>query len=227
MVAIDAVLKACAWDFLKGRGPVGLASWPIRLGYVENGTGFGFDQSRLLARCGVVADDGFIVCTLAVFLALAFLIFRWNRIRAPAWIKILLAVVAYFIVGSIALAFHDAVRLTLLPYLRGLLRVLGPLAVALALYGVTTKPYNAAMSAVLLAGTIGNCASLLLPPFAAIDFFGIYRPSLGFFIYANTADAYLAAALAMLVARPIMLLVRQAVRRRRESAPGPILKSRE
>lgn len=218
MVAADAALKAGAWAFLRPRpawgSAFGSALGPFRLGYVENASGFGFGQSRLLERYGVSLDDGFIVCTLAIFVGLALLVLFWKRIRGPAWIKAGLAVVAYFALASTALGVHELLRLSLSDYARRLLRALGPLAVALSLYLVASKPYTASAATIFLAGTIGNCASLLLPPFAVIDYLGLYRPRLGFFVYADAADLYIAAALAMLAALPFVLLARAAARRR-------------
>ena len=214
LVGADAALKACAWAFLRARPLPGAYAGPFRLGYVENSTGFGFDQSRLLARYGVTTDDGFIVCTLSVFLLLSVFVLLWKKISSPAWLKACLAVVVYFALAAAALSFHDAVRISLSPYSRSLLRALGPCAVAASLYLVASRPYYVALTAVFLAGTIGNCASLLLPPFAVIDYLGIYRPSLGFYVYADAADLYLAAALAALAARPFVLFVRAARRRK-------------
>jgi lipoprotein signal peptidase len=202
LATIDASLKAVAWVFLRHLSQPSTGSSLIRLGYVENGSGFGFDQTRLLGRYGVATDDAFVVCTLAVFLVLALVTFLWHRIEARAWIKTAAAVVVYFAAAVVALSLHDAMNLSLSPYFRGILRALGPMAVALVLYGTVATPYSAAMSLLLLAGTVGNCASLILPPFAVIDYFGIYRPSIHAYIYANAADAYLFAAMLLIALFP-------------------------
>ncbi|MGA2545295.1 MAG: hypothetical protein ABSF43_02010 [Rectinemataceae bacterium] len=202
LVTIDAFLKAFAWFFLRRLGPSPTGSSLIRLGYVENGSGFGFDQTRLLGLNGVATDDAFVVCTLVVFLLLALVIFLWHRIEARAWVKTAVAVAVYFAAAAVALSLHDTMNLFLSPYFRGILRALGPMAVALVLYGTVVKPYSAAMSLLLLAGTVGNCASLILPPFSVIDYFGIYRPSIHTYIYANAADAYLFSAMLLIALFP-------------------------
>jgi lipoprotein signal peptidase len=211
LVILDALLKACAWLFLRGRDIPVRYSGPLRLGYVENVSGFGFEQTRLLARYGIAIDDAFVVCTLAAFLILALVVFLWRRIEAKFWIKALAAAAAYFIAATIALALHDVIHVELSPYLRGILRALGPTAFAIVLYIEMEKPYYSTLSLLFLAGTIGNCASLVLPPFAVIDFLGMYRPSIEAYVYADTADFYLVAAIVMFVLIPVYLVARRLV----------------
>jgi lipoprotein signal peptidase len=210
LVLFDGGLKAWAWAGLRHRPLAPGATAPMRLGYVENGTGFGFDQARLLERYGIEAGDSFIACSLAALLALALLILLWHRIEARPWIKTAVAAAAYAAVAALSLRLCDSMSLSFPPYLRGLLRCLGPLAVALALFSCVRLPYYRALALLLLSGTIGNSASLLLPPFAVIDFLGVYRPSAGTYVYANAADAYLVAAAAMILLVPAYLAVRRA-----------------
>lgn len=209
LVAIDAFLKVSAWVFLRHRGPPPAGSSPIHLGYVENGSGFGFDQTRLLGRYGVATDDAFVVCTLVVFILLALVIFLWHRIEVRSWIKTAAAAAVYFAAAGAALSLHDTMSLSLSPYFRGILRALGPMAVAIVLYRTVIKPYSRAMSLLLLAGTVGNCASLLLPPFAVIDYFGLYRRSIHTYIYANVADAYIFSSVLSIVLFPVYSLARR------------------
>lgn len=209
LVIVDIALKACARAFLRGRDVPLPAAGPLRFGYVENSSGFGFDQTRILVRYGVAIDDAFVVCTLAVFLALALAIHLWHHVRGRPWIKTLVCAAAYFVVAAVMLELHDSMRITLSPYLRGLLRALGPLAVALVLYAEIERQYYAFLSLLFMAGTIGNCLSLVLPPFVVIDYFGIYRPSIGAYVYANAADAYLVAAMALIALIPIYLMIRR------------------
>ncbi len=207
LVLVDATLKAGAWAFLRSRSdPV--HGGPIRLGYVENFSGFGFDQSRILSRYGIVMDDAFVACTLAVFLVLAMAIVLWHRMAVRPWIKTIAVVAVYCLAAAVALGLHDSMRLSLSQYLRGVLRALGPFAIGFTLYLTVTMPYYKALSLFLLAGTIGNCASILAPPFAVIDYFGIYRPAIGTYVYSNAADAYLLVAMLMIVLVPAYLLVR-------------------
>jgi hypothetical protein len=221
LVAIDAALKAGAWGFLRDREPASTRVGPIRLAYAENDSGFGYYQTRLLNRSGIAVDDSFVVRTLAVFLLLAGIVLVWRRIRVRPWIKAVAAAAVYLAATTLVLSAECPKGLSLPPYLRGALRALGPLAVALALYAVAAKPYFKAASAIFLAGTIGNCASLLLPPFAVIDFLGIYRPAIRGYVYANAADAYLAAAAAMTALFPAYLLARSAARSARRRASSP------
>jgi lipoprotein signal peptidase len=65
------------------------------------------------------------------------------------------------------------------------------------------------LSLLFLAGTLGNALSLLLPPFVVVDYFGIYRPSIGAYVYANVADAYLIAAMVMIALIPGYLVLRR------------------
>lgn len=214
LVLVDAALKAAARAFLRGKDLSPPAASPLRLGYVENSSGFGFDQTRLFESYGVATDDGFIVCTLAVFLALALLIHLWHRVGARPWIKTLAAAALYLGAALLALSLNESIRLSLPPFARGLLRALGPLAVAIVLYAEVEKPYYSFLSLVFLAGTIGNCLSMILPPFAVIDYFGIYRPSIGAYVYANAADAYLVFASALIALIPIYLIVAALAKRR-------------
>jgi hypothetical protein len=208
LVLADIALKACARAFLRGRG-YRLSAGPLRLGYVENSSGFGFDQTRLLARYGVAIDDAFVACCLVVFLLLALTIHFWHRVDRRLWVKTLAAAAIYLGAASLMLAAHDAMRLSLSPWLRGLFRATGPLAVALVLYVEVERPYYSMLSLLFLAGTLGNSLSLLLPPFVVIDYFGVYRPAIGDYVYANAADAYLIAAMAMIALIPIYLATRR------------------
>jgi hypothetical protein len=208
LVVVDIALKACARAFLRGRDVHLPASGPFHLGYVENASGFGFDQTRLLARYGVAIDDAFVVCTLAVFLALALTIHLWHRVGGRPWLRTLAGMAVYFAAAAVMLTLHESMRLSLSPYLRGLFRALGPLTVALVLYAEVERPYYAFLSLLFMAGTIGNCLSLVLPPFVVIDYFGIYRPSIGAYVYANAADAYLIAAMALIALIPFYLMIR-------------------
>jgi lipoprotein signal peptidase len=221
LVLLDAGLKACAWAFLRRRSAPAPDARGLRLGYVENSSGFGFDQARLLGRYGISADDAFVVCTLAVFLVLAALVVLWHRIEARPWIKTAASAAIYLGIATLALTLCDSMSLSLSPYLRGILRGLGPLAIAAALYFTVAERYYSILSLLLLAGTIGNCASLALPPFAVIDYFGIYRTSIMAYVYANAADAYLAAAAAMIALIPAYWLVRfaRSSAKRRASSP--------
>ncbi len=220
LVLIDAFLKVGARAFLWRRsspvigGALGsaLGEGPIRLGYVENGSGFGFDQTRLLAHYGIATSDAFVACILAAFLVLALAILLWHRFGARPWIKTAAVAVLYLAAAAAALSLHDSISLSLSPYLRGLLRALGPLAVALALYCTVSRRYYALLSLLFLAGTIANCASLLLPPFTVIDYFGMYRPSIHTYVYANAADAYLMVSGAMFILLPAYFVVRWATR---------------
>jgi hypothetical protein len=222
LVLLDGGLKACAWAFLRPSG-VGFSRTPspLRLGYVENSSGFGFDQSRLLSRYGIEASDAFIACTLAVFLALALLIFLWHRVEARAWIKTLAAIAIYLAVATVSISLYDSMSVSLSPCLRISLRALGPLVVAIALYSCVSRPYYGAMALLLLAGTIGNCASLALPPFAVIDYLGVYRRSIGAYVYANAADAYLLAAMIMMTLMPAYWIARWATSSARRRASSP------
>jgi lipoprotein signal peptidase len=217
LVLIDASLKIGAWVFFRHRASLSSAAGPIRLGYVENSSGFGYDQTRLLGRYGVATNDAFVACTLAVFLIFALVIFLWHKVEAGAWIKTAAAAAVYFAAAMVALSLHDSMSLSLSPFLRGILRALGPLAVALVLYSTVSKPYYAALSLLFLAGTLGNCASIALPPFAVIDYFGLYRPSIHTYVYANAADAYLLAAMLMIAFIPLYLIVLRIVYLRRRS----------
>jgi lipoprotein signal peptidase len=214
LVLVDAALKIAARAFLRGKDISSRPSSPLRLGYVENSTGFGFDQSRLFGRYGVATDDGFIVCTLAVFLVLALLIHLWHRVGGRPWIKTLAAAVLYMAAAMLALSLNESIHLSLAPSSRGILRALGPLAVAIVLYVEVEKPYYSFLSLIFLAGTIGNCASMIIPPFAVIDYFGIYRPSIGAYVYANAADAYLVFSGALVALIPIYLIVAFIAKRR-------------
>ena len=207
LVSTDIALKFCAWLFLRARAPSLPAAGCLRLGYVQNGTGFGFDQARLLARYGLATDDAFVLCTLAVFLVFALVIYLWHRIKGRAWLKTVVAAVIYFAAATLALSLHDSLIVSLSPYLRGVLRSLGPLAVALVLFLCVVKPYYATAATLFLAGTVGNCGSLLLPPFAVIDYFGMYRTSIQGFVYGNAADAYLLAAAILIALIPFYLLL--------------------
>jgi hypothetical protein len=209
LILVDILLKACARAFLRGREGGVAALGGIRLGYVENSSGFGYDQTRILARYGLAIDDAFVVCTLAVFLALALAIHLWHRFSIRPWIKTLAAAAFYCALAAVALSVQDSLRIALSPYLRGLLRSIGPLTVALVLYAEVEEPYYPLLSLFFLAGTIGNCFSLLLPPFAVIDYFGIYRKAAGTFVYANAADGYLVVALCMIALIPAYLAVRR------------------
>jgi lipoprotein signal peptidase len=185
---------------------------------VENASGFGFDQTRLLAHYGIPTDDAFVACSLIAFLILAAVILAWRKIEVRIWIKTAAAVLIYFAAATAAVSLRGSISLSLSPYLRGMLRALGPLAVAGALYSTVTRPYFAAMSLLFLAGTVGNCISLLLPPFAVIDFFGLYRTSIHGYVYANAADAYLLIAVLMILLVPVYLPVRSAIRSLRRRA---------
>jgi lipoprotein signal peptidase len=209
LILVDIGLKACARALLRGRDSPARPFGPFHLGYVENASGFGFDQTRLLARYGVATDDAFIVCTLAVFLSLALIIHLWHKVAISPWKKTLASAAIYLAMAAAALAIHDSVRLSLAPYFRGLFRALGPLSIALALYVEVEKPYYSFLSLLLLAGTLGNSLSLLLPPFAVVDYLGIYRPSIGGYVYANAADAYLAAGMALILFIPFYLIARR------------------
>jgi hypothetical protein len=214
LVLMDVALKAGARAFFRGKDISAAAGAPLRLGYVENASGFGFDQSRLLERYGVPIDDAFVVCSLGVFLALAALIHLWHLLSLRPWIKTLAAVLVYVVLAMAALSLRETMRLSLPSYARGALRALGPLAVAIVLYVEVERPYYATMSLAFLAGTIGNCASMLFPPFVVIDYFGMYRPSIGGYVYANAADAYLVVASAMVALVPIYLAVSGLSKRR-------------
>jgi hypothetical protein len=209
LVLLDIGLKACARAFLRARGGALPASGPLRLGYVENSSGFGFDQARLLARYGVAIDDAFVVCTLAVFLCLALAMHLWHRVGWRPWIKTLAAMALYLAAAALALSVHGSMRVSLSPYARSLFRALGPLAVALVLYVEVERPYYALLSLLFMAGTLGNAFSLLLPPFVVVDYLGLYRSSIGAYVYANAADAYLLAALALIALIPAYLAIRR------------------
>jgi hypothetical protein len=209
LVLLDIGLKACARAFLRAHETPLPAAGPFRLAYVENSSGFGYDQARLLSRYGIATDDAFVACTLALFLLLALAIHLWHRVGWRPWIKALAAAAFYLAAAALALAVHDSIRLSLSPWLRSLFRVLGPLAIALVLYIEVEGPYFSIMSLLLLAGTLGNAFSLLLPPFAVIDYFGVYRPAIGAYVYANAADAYLIAAAAIIALIPIYLVLRR------------------
>jgi hypothetical protein len=209
LVLLDIALKASARAFLRGRSLPLPALGPLRLGYVENASGFGFDQSRLLSRCGVATDDAFVACTLVVFLALAIMIHVWHRLDWKPWLKTLAVAAVYLAIAAAALALLEPMRISLQPYLRGLCRALGPLAIAFVLYAEVERPYYALLSLLFMAGTLGNCLSLVLPPFVVVDYFGIFRPSIGNYVYANLADAYLLAAAAMIVFIPAYLAIRR------------------
>lgn len=214
LVAADFGLKMAARAFLRGsRGscpPLG----PFRLGYVENSSGFGFDQTRLLASSGFAIDDSFVACSLAVLLLLAAAIALWRRIRLRAWVKALATAALYFASAYFALSICSSLRLELSPYARGLLRALGPLAVAVALYVNVRRTYFSALATLFMAGTIGNCGSMLLPPFAVIDYFGAYRSSIGGYVYANAADLFLALSALGLLLSPLWLALERALRTR-------------
>lgn len=221
LILVDACLKACAWAFARKIPIRASYSGSIRLGYVENASGFGYDQSRLLGRYGVATDDAFVACTLVVFLLIALAILLWRRIEGRWWVKAAVAAAAYIGAASLALSVHESMSLALSPYLRGLLRAFGPLAVAIAVYRIAARPYFQAVSLLFLAGTVGNCVSVVVPPFAVIDYFGIYRPAIGTYVYANAADAYLGAAVLLIVLVPAYLAARAArnsSRRRASSA---------
>ena len=221
LIGADLAIKACAWAFLRRRDSASPGTSFLRFGYVENRSGFGFDQTRLLAQYGISTNDSFVVCSLAAFLVLALAIALWHRIEARAWIKTLAVAAIYLAVATAALYLHDSISLSLSPYLRGALRAAGPLAVAIALYAAVSRRYYAVASTLFLAGTAGNCASLVLPPFAVIDYLGLYRPSIRAHVYANAADLYLVAALSLFVLVPAYLILRSArssARRRASSA---------
>jgi|GEM_PF-4459334 len=209
LVLLDIAAKALARGFLRGRehlpGPRGF----VGLGYVENASGFGFDQSRLLSRYGVAVDDSFVLCSLAVFAALAVIIHLWHRLPWKPWRRTLAAAALYLAAAALALVVLDSVKVSLAPGLRNLLRAAGPLAIAFTLYVEVERPYYSLLSLLLMAGTLGNCLSLLVPPFAVIDYFGIFRPSIGGYVYANLADAYLVAATAMIVLIPAHMAIRR------------------
>jgi hypothetical protein len=209
LVLLDIGLKACARAFLRARGGALPPSGPLRLGYVENASGFGFDQARLLARYGVAIDDAFVVCTLAIFLSLAFAIHLWHRVGWRPWIKTSAAAMAYLAVAALMLSIHGSMRVSLAPYVRSLCRILGPLAIALVLYVEVERPYYLILSLLFMAGNLGNALSLLLPPFVVIDYLGSYRASIGAYVYANAADAYLLSAMAMIALIPIYLAIRR------------------
>ena len=209
LVLLDIAAKASARVFLRGRGDPLPTLGPLRLGYVENASGFGFDQARLLERYGVATNDAFVAVTLLVFLALAFLIHLWHRLGWKPWKKTLAAAVVYFALAIAALAVLDSMRLSLPPYFRGLFRALGPLSIAFVLYVEVVRPYYSLLSLLFMAGTLGNCLSLLLPPFVVIDYLGIYRASAGVYVYANLADAYLLAAVALIALIPVNLALRR------------------
>ncbi len=222
LVLIDAFLKAGAWAFLRHRSSpaIGKAVGEglIRLGYVENRSGFGFDQTRLLAEYGISTNDAFVACILVAFLVLALAIYLWHRVEIRVWIKTAAAAALYLAAATAALSLHDSISVSFSPYLRGLLRALGPLAVAIVLYVTVSRRYYEILSLIFLAGTVGNCVSLVLPPFTVIDYFGIYRPAIRGYVYANAADAYLVAAAAMIVLIPAYLVVRAATRSARRRA---------
>ena len=218
LVFLDAALKALAWVFLRHRDSAPPGAGSIRIGYVENASGFGFDQTRLLAHYGIPTDDAFVACSLIAFLILAAVILAWRKIGVRTWIKTAAAVLIYFAAATAAISLRGSIGLSLSPYLRGMLRALGPLAVAIALYSTVSRPYSAAMSLFFLAGTVGNCLSLILPPFAVIDYFGLYRTSIHGYVYANAADAYLLFAVLMILLVPVYLPVRSAIRSLRRRA---------
>jgi hypothetical protein len=209
LVLLDIALKAAARMFLRSRVASPPSLGPFRLGYVENSSGFGFDQTRLLARYGVAVNDAFVVATLVVFLALALLVHLWHRLPWKPWIKTLTVGAVYIAVALGALAALDSMSLSLSPYVRGLCRALGPLAIAFVLYVEAQKPYYAFLSLLFMAGTLGNCLSLLLPPFVVIDYFGMYRASARVYVYANIADAYLLAAMILIALIPAYLAMRR------------------
>jgi hypothetical protein len=209
LVLLDISFKAASRAFLRGRGGQLPTIGPFRLGYVENASGFGYDQARLLARYGVATDDAFVICTLFVFLALALLIHLWHKLGWNPWLKTLAVAALYFALAFGALAVLETMRVSLPPYIRGLCRALGPLAIAIVLYVEAERRYFSVLSLLFLAGTFGNCLSLLLPPFVVIDYFGIFRPSIGGYVYANLADAYLLAAMALIILIPAYLAIRR------------------
>jgi hypothetical protein len=215
LVLTDFCLKLAARAFLRGKAGGIWLFGPIGLGYVENSSGFGFDQTRILATYGLNIDDAFVVCSLAVFLLLAVIVRLWSRIKLRTWAKVLGAALIYAASAYLALAICESIHISLSPYLRGLLRSLGPLAVALALYAELRRPYFSALATLFFAGTIGNCASLLLPPFVVIDYFGMYRASIDGYVYANAADAFLVIAMLGLALSPIYLLVARHARTKR------------
>jgi hypothetical protein len=208
LVAVDALLKACARLFLRGEPPLSLVGRAIGLGYVENDSGFGYDQSRLLGLAGVATDDAFVVCSLLVFLLLALAIHLWHKVELKPWIKTLAVLALYAVAASAALALAEYLQLSLGRGLRSAARAAGPLAVAIVLYAETRAPYYRFCSLLLLAGNIGNCASLLAPPHLVIDYFGMYRPEADVYVYANAADAYLVAATALIALIPVGLAAR-------------------
>ncbi len=209
LVLLDLALKALAWAFLRPRADYRPARGALSLGYVENSSGFGFDQARLLARYGLAIDDAFVACSLVAMLTLAAAIHLWHRLGWRPWLKTLAAAACYLAAAAAVLAAHGSMRLSLPPYLRSLFRVLGPLAVAGVLYAEVERPYYAVLASLFLAGTVGNALSLLLPPFAVIDYLGLYRASIGSYVYANAADAYLVGAMAMMALTPIYLVIRR------------------
>jgi len=215
LVLIDFALKIAARVFLRGGSDSIALFGPFRLGYVENSSGFGFDQTRLLANYGVDINDAFVVCSLAVLLLLALVIHLWHKLRIRPWIKTLSAILLYVAAACLALALCENLRISLSPYLRGLFRALGPLSVALALFVDVKKPYFATMTRLFMAGTIGNCASILLPPFVVVDYFGIYRASIGDYVYANAADAFLVLAMLGFILSPLYLMAARVVRTKR------------
>ena len=209
LVLLDIVLKGLARAALRGSPAPSPAGGLISLGYIENASGFGFDQSRLLSRCGVAVDDAFVLCSLAVFLALALIIHLWHRVGWKPWLRTMAAAALYLCLALVALAALDSLHVVLPSYIRILCRALGPLAVAFVLYIEVERPYYSFLSLLFMAGTLGNCLSMLLPPFVVIDYFGIYRPSIGGYVYANLADAYLCAAMVLVVLVPVYLLLRR------------------
>jgi hypothetical protein len=209
LVLLDIVLKAASRAFLRGRGDHLPALGPIRLGYVENSSGFGYDQAQLLGHYGVALNDAFVVVTLVVFLAFAFLVHLWHHLDWKPWKKTLTMAVAYIAIAMLALVALDSMRLSLQPYFRGLFRALGPLSIAFVLYVEVVRPYYSLLSLLFMAGTLGNCLSLLLPPFIVIDFMGVYRSSIRAYVYANLADAYLLAAVILIALIPVYLAIRR------------------
>jgi lipoprotein signal peptidase len=215
LVLIDFALKIAARLFLRGGSEAIAPFGPFRLGYVENSSGFGFDQTRLLSSYGVGISDAFVVCSLAVLLLLAIVVHLWHKLRIRLWVKALSAIVLYLAAAYLALALCESLHISLSPYQRSLFRALGPLAVAFVLFVDVKKPYFATMATLFMAGTIGNCASILLPPFVVVDYFGVYRASIGDYVYANAADAFLVLAMLGFLLSPLYLLAARFVRTRR------------
>jgi hypothetical protein len=215
LVAADFALKAAAHLFLRPLPDSLRLFGPFRLGYVENSSGFGFDQTRLLASYGVDIDDAFVLCGLAALLILAAVLHFWHLLRIKAWIKTLAAIALYFAAAYLSLELCASLRVSLSPYLRSLARAAGPLAVALALYADVRRPYFSGLATLFMAGTIGNCASILLPPFAVIDYFGIYRATIRGYVYANAADAFLVLAILGLILSPLYLAAERIARTKR------------